>query len=236
MRHDEQMTSRGMKFKFHRGERVLCFEPDPTKAKVLYDAKVTRRARPCPPPSPPQSPPLSALPPDSHRGGGAGAGARPDSPPLLPLTLPAGGCARAPGREAEVEAAASPAEADVGERRLSAAALAAGNGGRPGEGGAARRHGAGRQSEAVPGPPGPLLPPSLCRRHRPLGVSARPAGGAWLSSPHTHTGPAAPGAGGARSSGVQASGPSPRGAEAARCPGDKEATEPSPSGPCSRVR
>lgn len=39
-RHDEQMTSRGMKFKFHKGERVLCFEPDPTKAKVLYDAKV----------------------------------------------------------------------------------------------------------------------------------------------------------------------------------------------------
>ncbi|XP_027530969.1 male-specific lethal 3 homolog isoform X1 [Neopelma chrysocephalum] len=34
------MTSRGMKFKFHRGERVLCFEPDPTKAKVLYDAKI----------------------------------------------------------------------------------------------------------------------------------------------------------------------------------------------------
>ncbi|XP_064413579.1 male-specific lethal 3 homolog isoform X2 [Latimeria chalumnae] len=33
------MNSRGMKFKFHKGERVLCFEPDPTKAKVLYDAK-----------------------------------------------------------------------------------------------------------------------------------------------------------------------------------------------------
>uniref|UniRef100_A0A7M4EF98 MSL complex subunit 3 n=1 Tax=Crocodylus porosus TaxID=8502 RepID=A0A7M4EF98_CROPO len=40
LRHDEQMTSRGMKWKFHRGERVLCFEPDPTKAKVLYDAKI----------------------------------------------------------------------------------------------------------------------------------------------------------------------------------------------------
>ncbi|XP_039220205.1 male-specific lethal 3 homolog isoform X3 [Crotalus tigris] len=39
-RHDEQMTSRGMKFKFYKGERVLCFEPDPTKAKVLYDAKI----------------------------------------------------------------------------------------------------------------------------------------------------------------------------------------------------
>ncbi|KAJ8378338.1 hypothetical protein AAFF_G00243580 [Aldrovandia affinis] len=34
------MNSRGMKFKFHQGEKVLCFEPDPTKAKVLYDAKV----------------------------------------------------------------------------------------------------------------------------------------------------------------------------------------------------
>ncbi|CAH2223134.1 male-specific lethal 3 homolog [Pelobates cultripes] len=40
LRHDEQMNSRGMKFKFHKGEKVLCFEPDPTKAKVLYDAKV----------------------------------------------------------------------------------------------------------------------------------------------------------------------------------------------------
>lgn len=39
-RHDEQMNSRGMKFKFHKGEKVLCFEPDPSKAKVLYDAKV----------------------------------------------------------------------------------------------------------------------------------------------------------------------------------------------------
>lgn len=38
--HDEQMNSRGMKFKFQKGEKVLCFEPDPTKAKVLYDAKV----------------------------------------------------------------------------------------------------------------------------------------------------------------------------------------------------
>uniref|UniRef100_A0A0E9QBS1 MSL3 chromodomain-like domain-containing protein n=1 Tax=Anguilla anguilla TaxID=7936 RepID=A0A0E9QBS1_ANGAN len=39
------MNSRGMKFKFHKGEKVLCFEPDPTKAKVLYDAKVSRTAR-----------------------------------------------------------------------------------------------------------------------------------------------------------------------------------------------
>ncbi len=35
------MNSRGIKYQFHKGERVLCFEPDPTKAKVLYDAKVT---------------------------------------------------------------------------------------------------------------------------------------------------------------------------------------------------
>ncbi|XP_017718711.1 PREDICTED: male-specific lethal 3 homolog [Rhinopithecus bieti] len=32
-----------MKFKFHSGEKVLCFEPDPTKARVLYDAKVPPR-------------------------------------------------------------------------------------------------------------------------------------------------------------------------------------------------
>ncbi|XP_053773346.1 MSL complex subunit 3 isoform X3 [Desmodus rotundus] len=33
-------ASEGMKFKFHSGEKVLCFEPDPTKARVLYDAKI----------------------------------------------------------------------------------------------------------------------------------------------------------------------------------------------------
>ncbi|KAG8519789.1 Male-specific lethal 3 [Galemys pyrenaicus] len=44
LRHDEQMSaSEGMKFKFHSGEKVLCFEPDPTKARVLYDAKVLPR-------------------------------------------------------------------------------------------------------------------------------------------------------------------------------------------------
>lgn len=36
-------ASEGMKFKFHSGEKVLCFEPDPTKARVLYDAKVPPR-------------------------------------------------------------------------------------------------------------------------------------------------------------------------------------------------
>uniref|UniRef100_A0A3P9L927 MSL complex subunit 3 n=1 Tax=Oryzias latipes TaxID=8090 RepID=A0A3P9L927_ORYLA len=34
------MNSRGIKYHFYKGERVLCFEPDPSKAKVLYDAKV----------------------------------------------------------------------------------------------------------------------------------------------------------------------------------------------------
>uniref|UniRef100_A0A8D3ED82 FERM and PDZ domain containing 4 n=1 Tax=Scophthalmus maximus TaxID=52904 RepID=A0A8D3ED82_SCOMX len=34
------MNSRGIKYQFRKGERVLCFEPDPSKAKVLYDAKV----------------------------------------------------------------------------------------------------------------------------------------------------------------------------------------------------
>lgn len=44
LRHDEQMSaSEGMKFQFHSGEKVLCFEPDPTKARVLYDAKVPPR-------------------------------------------------------------------------------------------------------------------------------------------------------------------------------------------------
>lgn len=36
-------ASKGMKFQFHSGEKVLCFEPDPTKARVLYDAKVPPR-------------------------------------------------------------------------------------------------------------------------------------------------------------------------------------------------
>lgn len=34
------MSTRGVKFKFSEGEKVLCYEPDPTKAKVLYDSKV----------------------------------------------------------------------------------------------------------------------------------------------------------------------------------------------------
>ncbi|XP_068209591.1 MSL complex subunit 3 isoform X2 [Palaemon carinicauda] len=34
------VSTRGVKVKFSEGERVLCYEPDPTKAKVLYDSKV----------------------------------------------------------------------------------------------------------------------------------------------------------------------------------------------------
>ena len=34
------MSARGVKYNFEPGEYVLCFEPDSTKARVLYDAKV----------------------------------------------------------------------------------------------------------------------------------------------------------------------------------------------------
>ncbi|KAK8718754.1 hypothetical protein OTU49_014495, partial [Cherax quadricarinatus] len=34
------VSTRGVRVKFSEGERVLCYEPDPTKAKVLYDSKV----------------------------------------------------------------------------------------------------------------------------------------------------------------------------------------------------
>lgn len=34
------MSSRGIKFNFYPGESVLCFEPDPTKARVIYEAKI----------------------------------------------------------------------------------------------------------------------------------------------------------------------------------------------------
>jgi len=32
--------SRGGKFLYTEGEKVLCYEPDPNKAKVLYDSKI----------------------------------------------------------------------------------------------------------------------------------------------------------------------------------------------------
>ncbi|XP_017782513.1 PREDICTED: male-specific lethal 3 homolog isoform X2 [Nicrophorus vespilloides] len=34
------VSTRGLKLKFFEGEKVLCYEPDPTKAKVLYESKV----------------------------------------------------------------------------------------------------------------------------------------------------------------------------------------------------
>lgn len=37
---DGMVSTRGPKYKFSEGEKVLCYEPDPTKAKVLYDSKV----------------------------------------------------------------------------------------------------------------------------------------------------------------------------------------------------
>ena len=32
------MPFRGINFEFQAGELVLCFEPDPTMARVLYDS------------------------------------------------------------------------------------------------------------------------------------------------------------------------------------------------------
>ena len=34
------VSTRGIKPKFDIGERVLCYEPDPKKIKMLYDAKI----------------------------------------------------------------------------------------------------------------------------------------------------------------------------------------------------
>lgn len=35
------VSTRGPKSRyFEKGEKVLCYEPDPSKAKVLYDSKV----------------------------------------------------------------------------------------------------------------------------------------------------------------------------------------------------
>ena len=36
------VSTRGIKVDFAHGECVLCFEPDLSKARVLYDAKVTK--------------------------------------------------------------------------------------------------------------------------------------------------------------------------------------------------
>ncbi|PSN39620.1 hypothetical protein C0J52_13803 [Blattella germanica] len=40
------VSTRGVKFKFSEGEKVLCYEPDPTKAKVLYDSKLMNQQKP----------------------------------------------------------------------------------------------------------------------------------------------------------------------------------------------
>lgn len=40
----KMVSTRGVKFKFTEGEKVLCYEPDSSKAKVLYDSKVNLRA------------------------------------------------------------------------------------------------------------------------------------------------------------------------------------------------
>jgi len=37
-----------MKCKFEEGEKVLCYEPDPAKTKVLYDSKVIKYPRTTP--------------------------------------------------------------------------------------------------------------------------------------------------------------------------------------------
>lgn len=34
------VSTRGVKLKFSEGEKVLCYEPDPAKTKVLYNSKV----------------------------------------------------------------------------------------------------------------------------------------------------------------------------------------------------
>lgn len=39
------MSTRGVKFNFEAGEHVLCFEPDLSKARVLYGARVRREYR-----------------------------------------------------------------------------------------------------------------------------------------------------------------------------------------------
>lgn len=38
---NNMVSTRGPKYKFCDGEKVLCYEPDPTKAKVLYDSKAS---------------------------------------------------------------------------------------------------------------------------------------------------------------------------------------------------
>lgn len=138
-----------MKFKFHRGERVLCFEPDPTKAKVLYDAKVTGRARSCLP--------FPRLP--GREGAGRGRrAARPLPLRLLLSRYSSRRALRAPpgGRRRGKRLWARPGRRR-GEAASPATALVAGNGLWPREGGAGGEA-TGQGDEA-----GPALPPLLLR-------------------------------------------------------------------------
>lgn len=142
------MTSRGMKFKFHRGERVLCFEPDPTKAKVLYDAKVTGLARSCLP--------LPRLPGGRARGGAGARPARSRYGSCSPVTAPAGRWAR-PRAGGGAGGGCGPGRGggSAGSRTCCGKrALAWGGGSRRGGREVGAANGTGRRSEAVPSLPG----------------------------------------------------------------------------------
>lgn len=39
---DKSAKLKDVKYEHHVGERVLCFEPDESKARVLYNAKVIK--------------------------------------------------------------------------------------------------------------------------------------------------------------------------------------------------
>lgn len=193
------MTSRGMKFKFHRGERVLCFEPDPTKAKVLYDAKVTRRARTCHPPNPLTVPlPPRLAPPrgsgQARRAGGSPAGrgrrgARPAAGaavnvPRWALRAPPGGRRR--GKQLRAQSrrrrggGGSASSTCCGKRTVTQGEREQAN--RPRSGGRLLSPGWETKARQCPSPQGLSDLLSLCCRYRPSGVSARPPGRALLGS------------------------------------------------------
>lgn len=188
-----------MKFKFHRGERVLCFEPDPTKAKVLYDAKVTGRGRSCLP--------LPRLPGRE----GAGRGRRAARPLPLRLLLSRYRSRRALGAPPGGRRRGKRLWARPGRRLCRQLHLLRETGAR---GGGSRRGGRGAGAAAGQGDEARRCrsrrawPPSviaLCGRLRPV-----PRWGSALSPRH-----GSPGGGGTRSCCLGASGPWPRrGAEA----------------------
>lgn len=162
-----------MKFKFHRGERVLCFEPDPTKAKVLYDAKVTGRGRSCLP--------LPRLPGRE----GAGRGRRAARPLPLRLLLSRYRSRRALGAPPGGRRRGKRLWARPGRRLRRQLHLLRETGAGPGRGEQAGRprcrgrRGTGRRSEAVPFPPG-LASLRYCsvraaQAGAPVGLSCLPA-------------------------------------------------------------